>query len=365
MGVNTWLMKGFFDTIPTELDESARVDGATPAQIFWGVDPAARRARARGDRPHLVRLHAERVRDRELRAADGENSHAARRPAPVHRGQVRQELGAVRRRRPPDRDRADRVLFFALQRYIVEGLTGAPSRDDRHGDTGRRCSRSRITTARRTCSRRRTSSAARRSSGCACRARRASTSVVAALRRATASRASRSRRDRRGDGDRRLVAARASPSGTRSRATAGCLAAATSATRWVNGLGVVAHDVPDADDFVLAVDRRRPDWHLGSVVYEIFPDRFASSGAEYDAPAWAVRREWDELPDGPRHATQFELLRRRPARDRRAARPHRVARRERGLPDADLPGRDRPPLRRDDRSSTSIRCSAATRRSPR
>jgi len=37
LGVNTWLMKGFFDTIPSELDESARVDGATPGQIFWGV----------------------------------------------------------------------------------------------------------------------------------------------------------------------------------------------------------------------------------------------------------------------------------------------------------------------------------------
>jgi arabinogalactan oligomer / maltooligosaccharide transport system permease protein len=37
MGVNTWLMKGFFDTIPAELGEAARVDGATPAQIFWGV----------------------------------------------------------------------------------------------------------------------------------------------------------------------------------------------------------------------------------------------------------------------------------------------------------------------------------------
>ena len=37
MGVQTWLMKGFFDTIPKELDESARVDGATAAQIFWGV----------------------------------------------------------------------------------------------------------------------------------------------------------------------------------------------------------------------------------------------------------------------------------------------------------------------------------------
>ncbi|HSC92126.1 MAG TPA: ABC transporter permease subunit [Gaiellaceae bacterium] len=37
MGVNAWLLKGFFDTIPAELDESARVDGATPSQVFWGV----------------------------------------------------------------------------------------------------------------------------------------------------------------------------------------------------------------------------------------------------------------------------------------------------------------------------------------
>ena len=37
MGINTWLMKGFLDSIPNELDESARVDGATPAQVFWGV----------------------------------------------------------------------------------------------------------------------------------------------------------------------------------------------------------------------------------------------------------------------------------------------------------------------------------------
>jgi arabinogalactan oligomer/maltooligosaccharide transport system permease protein len=34
MGVNTWLMKGFFDTIPIELDESAKVDGATHTQVF-------------------------------------------------------------------------------------------------------------------------------------------------------------------------------------------------------------------------------------------------------------------------------------------------------------------------------------------
>lgn len=34
MGVNTYLIKGFFDTIPKELDESAIVDGATPFQAF-------------------------------------------------------------------------------------------------------------------------------------------------------------------------------------------------------------------------------------------------------------------------------------------------------------------------------------------
>jgi arabinogalactan oligomer / maltooligosaccharide transport system permease protein len=34
LGTNTWLMKGFFDTIPKELDESALVDGASHGQIF-------------------------------------------------------------------------------------------------------------------------------------------------------------------------------------------------------------------------------------------------------------------------------------------------------------------------------------------
>jgi ABC-type maltose transport system permease subunit len=34
MGINIWLMKGFFDSIPREIDESAMVDGATHWQIF-------------------------------------------------------------------------------------------------------------------------------------------------------------------------------------------------------------------------------------------------------------------------------------------------------------------------------------------
>jgi alpha-glucosidase len=75
---------------------------------------------------------------------------------------------------------------------------------------------------------------------------------------------------------------------------------------WLNGTGVVSYDVPDADDFVLDVDRGAPSWHAGSVVYEIFPDRFASSGLDVEQPPWAVRREWDALPQGRGPETPFE-----------------------------------------------------------
>ena len=34
MGINIWLMKGYFDSIPRDIDESAMVDGATEWQIF-------------------------------------------------------------------------------------------------------------------------------------------------------------------------------------------------------------------------------------------------------------------------------------------------------------------------------------------
>jgi ABC-type maltose transport system permease subunit len=37
MGINTWLMKGFYDSIPREVDESAMIDGATHWQIFWHI----------------------------------------------------------------------------------------------------------------------------------------------------------------------------------------------------------------------------------------------------------------------------------------------------------------------------------------
>lgn len=35
--VNTYLMKGFFDSVPRELDEAATLDGASRARIFWTI----------------------------------------------------------------------------------------------------------------------------------------------------------------------------------------------------------------------------------------------------------------------------------------------------------------------------------------
>lgn len=37
LGANTFLMYGFFNTIPRELDEAAKIDGATHSQIYWGI----------------------------------------------------------------------------------------------------------------------------------------------------------------------------------------------------------------------------------------------------------------------------------------------------------------------------------------
>ncbi|MHA7987609.1 sugar ABC transporter permease [Rathayibacter sp. CAU 1779] len=37
LGVNTYLMYGFFNTVPQSIDEAAKIDGASHAQIFFGI----------------------------------------------------------------------------------------------------------------------------------------------------------------------------------------------------------------------------------------------------------------------------------------------------------------------------------------
>lgn len=76
---------------------------------------------------------------------------------------------------------------------------------------------------------------------------------------------------------------------------------------WITGLGRVPFDRPDADDFVVSTAAAGPDWHLDSVVYEIFPDRFATSGAAVgEPPSWAVPRGWNDVPVPLGHGTGAE-----------------------------------------------------------
>ncbi len=37
LGVNTFLMYGFFNTVPRELDEAAKIDGASHSQVYWTI----------------------------------------------------------------------------------------------------------------------------------------------------------------------------------------------------------------------------------------------------------------------------------------------------------------------------------------
>jgi alpha-glucosidase len=77
--------------------------------------------------------------------------------------------------------------------------------------------------------------------------------------------------------------------------------------QWVNAIGHAPHEVADSDDFVITAGTWGPEWHLDSVVYEIFPDRFAATGLDVEAPEWAIRRSWDELPTGRGRPTPYEL----------------------------------------------------------
>jgi arabinogalactan oligomer/maltooligosaccharide transport system permease protein len=122
LGVNTWLMKGFLDSIPNELDESARVDGATPAQVFWGIilPLAAPVLAVVGLLSYIATINEFIIASRLLQTTDKFtlpvglygfiNDNYAQQWGPFCAGVVLAAIPVV-------------VLFFFLQRFIVHGLT--------------------------------------------------------------------------------------------------------------------------------------------------------------------------------------------------------------------------------------------------
>ena len=77
---------------------------------------------------------------------------------------------------------------------------------------------------------------------------------------------------------------------------------------WLNAEGLVSHDTSDAHDFAIAAGSTAPSWPSKSVVYQVFPDRFAASNRKYELPAWAVPRKWNRKPEGRTKNTPFEYF---------------------------------------------------------
>jgi alpha-glucosidase len=68
--------------------------------------------------------------------------------------------------------------------------------------------------------------------------------------------------------------------------------------RWLNAEGVFQRDVVDREDFQIIAKPKYPEWIKRAIFYQIFPDRFATSGQERTLPEWAVPRNWNALPTG-------------------------------------------------------------------
>ncbi|MBE2249065.1 MAG: sugar ABC transporter permease [Myxococcus sp.] len=116
-----WMLKGYFDTIPRELEEAAVMDGASPWQVFWKVVlPLARPALA------VTALFSFMTAWNEFILAATLINDAARFTLPValqqYVGEWKTEwghfaAGALLVSAPV------MALFFALQKFLVGGLT--------------------------------------------------------------------------------------------------------------------------------------------------------------------------------------------------------------------------------------------------
>ena len=77
--------------------------------------------------------------------------------------------------------------------------------------------------------------------------------------------------------------------------------------RWLTGTGLHAREVTDASDFRITVHPSAPDWARHSVVYQVFPDRFARSRPLVDVPSWAEPAEWNDEPAAVGRSTSRQL----------------------------------------------------------
>ena len=78
---------------------------------------------------------------------------------------------------------------------------------------------------------------------------------------------------------------------------------------WLNAQGFHNNDVTSTHDFQLLATPEFPRWIRSSVFYQIFPDRFATSGKYRNLmPKHFVPRDWSDLPKGRDKTTGIEYF---------------------------------------------------------
>ncbi|MDE0546131.1 glycoside hydrolase family 13 protein [Microbacterium sp. C7(2022)] len=86
-------------------------------------------------------------------------------------------------------------------------------------------------------------------------------------------------------------------------------AAGTRTAQWLNQTGLHDLETLDAEDFALVTTPAPPAWLYESVMYQVFPDRFARSAQadERETPEWAIPAAWNDPVDPvmPGRSQQF------------------------------------------------------------
>ena len=79
---------------------------------------------------------------------------------------------------------------------------------------------------------------------------------------------------------------------------------------WLNGKGLHELDQPDRDDFKINTYNKVPKWATGSVLYQVFPDRFAKSSEAQNRklPDWAIPKSWSDDVIGKGHGTAEQIF---------------------------------------------------------
>ena len=78
--------------------------------------------------------------------------------------------------------------------------------------------------------------------------------------------------------------------------------------QWLNAGGLFPFDVSSANDFQIFAKPKYPQWINSSIFYQIFPDRFATSGKIRKIPSNFIQRSWNDLPEGRSANTGVEFF---------------------------------------------------------